>query len=291
MKYQGKKMKINHIKYPLNSRDEYYRDVLGKNLGKYTLFARIPTDYKLEIPIPMMRQKAIDYVSMIIHPHDEDKRVNYVDACLTILLVNERCSKSYIRNTTKNRSIQRVESTLQKGSKVFVKALIYTQCYQHYLRYLANEDIPIRNWKDFLVKYRAFYAEYDEGFGFSSKTHKKIYYKDMYNSVIDCPDTKTNHEVRALTQDWERVRPVLHLVMGLLYCFDKSVPHTSDLIARSSWVDSAVKQSQLELAKFTKLESQEIKDNRRVLKIPLNEMVFVDLISDPIFLRKGNIFS
>ncbi len=248
--------------------------------------------YRQSLPIKRKTQSAIELISKIIYPLDKGKREKYYDAAITIILHMEGCTKNYISKNTKNRTIQRVESTLKKGGRIFSKGLILSQCYSHYIAYIEDTDSPQETWNDFLIKYRAFYGSYDSNFpyGANSTTDYQYLYESIVNNT-DADKCKSGDSFTGLAQDWANVRPVLHLVLGIMSQFEKSIPHIYKLIKEPTWLEPSLKRSQYFLAEIIDSGKVKAPDNRRKLKLCANEMLFIDIENNPLFLRKSNIFS
>ncbi|WP_076919160.1 hypothetical protein [Pseudoalteromonas sp. SK18] len=274
-----------------NGEDYYYRGLLSNSLNNHQQCTGIETMYRQSLPINKKTQSAIELIAKVIYPLEKVKREKYYDAAITIILHIDGCSKNYISKNTKNRSIQRVESTLKKGGRVFSKALILTQCYSHYIAYLEDTVSPKETWNDFLIKYRAFYGSYDNNFTYGANS--KVEYQYLYESIINAgtDKCKSGDSFTGLAQDWAKVRPVLHLVLGIMSQFEKSVPHIYKLIKEPTWLEPSLKRSQYFLAEIIDSEKVKISDNRRKLNLSSDEMLFIDIESNPIFLRKSNIFS
>jgi len=280
-----------------NEDQKYLRSVLGSFCDQFEVVAAIPNRYQKVEGVTETSLGAIEYISFIAYPEvsKQRERENFSDALLQAVLRSQNSISELKKHFETPKEWPRIDTCLNKGKKRYYKACVFWQAYTHYCNYVnqaVNTDETInRGWYDFLIKYYAFYENYDEGFAFENY-HSG--FQDLYTDRIKFPNFKNRGDddrLRPVKKDWSVFKNSLNLVYGLITAFGKqgvkSLPSLNVLISEPFWVYEATKNSQYKLAKY--LHNKEEKAQVKAIINPI-KMPFLDLSFDPIFLRNECIF-
>ncbi|ODS13950.1 hypothetical protein [Pseudoalteromonas tetraodonis] len=274
------------------------RFVLGSFCHQFEVMAAIPNRYQKVEGVTETSLAAIEYISFIAYPEvgKQRKRENFCDSLLQAVLRAQNSVRELNKHFESPKEWPRIDTCLNKGKKRHYKACVLWQAYTHYCRYInqaeSDGETINRGWYDFLIKYYAFYQNYDDGFAFGKYQSD---FQELYNNRLDFQNIK-NHgekdELRPVIKDWSVFKNSLNLVYGLITAFEKqgvkSLPSLNVLISEPFWVYEATKNSQYKLAKYLR----DVKEKQPQVKTSIDpiKMPFLDLSFDPIFIRKDSIF-
>jgi len=281
-----------------NDQQKCLRSVLGSFCNQFDVIAAIPNRHSQVEKVTETKLGAIEYISFIAYPevNKQRERENFNDTLLQAVLRSQNSIDELKKKFDTPKEWPRIDTCLNKGKKRFYKACVLWQTYTHYFNYVnqvtSHGKTIDYGWYDFLIKYYAFYQNFDKGYAFDNY---KTDFQELYLERVNYPCAKTAEIkllLRPVKKDWNVAKYSLNLVYGLVTAYEKqgvkSLPSLNELISEPFWVYEATKNSQYKLAEYL-LDNKKRQPNIRTKINPL-KMPFLDLSFDPIFLRNKRIF-
>lgn len=241
---------------------------------------------------------AMEYISFVAYPleKEEEQRLKFVNALKTVYFreyvkpelkpFNKYSMKLLEEVRGYTRAPRNIEKTIAQGEKRFTKRLVAWHAYDLYKnRYQDGLKVT---FYEVLLETASAYACFDSRFSKVAELYEDI----KRDKGIEENKSDTYKENRQIINDWKSAKPILHLAYGYYENFLRETPegykNIKNAILNPSWVNDAVKYSQLYLAGeiFNHNNKDVFYQADYKVQFDVEEYLFVDFYDCPIEIRK-----